>query len=61
MYQTHAAAEHSSDEHAAIIEAMAAGDENRAVALMDEHLTHVEASLAFDRKLPTHDISMALS
>jgi len=61
MYQTHAAAEHSSDEHAAIIESMAAGDESRAVALMDEHLTHVEASLAFDRKLPTHDISMALS
>ena len=61
MYQTHAAAEHSSDEHAAIIEALEAGDETRAVTLMDEHLTHVEASLAFDRKLPTHDISMALS
>jgi peptidoglycan/xylan/chitin deacetylase (PgdA/CDA1 family) len=58
MYQTHAAAEHSSDEHAAIIEALEAGDETRAVTLMDEHLTHVEASLAFDRKLPTHD-SMA--
>ena len=61
MYQTHAAAEHSSDEHVAIIEALEAGDETRAVTLMDEHLTHVEASLAFDRKLPTHDISMALS
>ena len=61
MYQPHAAAEHSSDEHAAIIEALEAGDETRAVTLMDEHLTHVEASLAFDRKLPTHDISMALS
>ena len=61
MYQTHAAAEHSSDDHAAIIEALEAGDETRAVTLMDEHLTHVEASLAFDRKLPTHDISMALS
>jgi peptidoglycan/xylan/chitin deacetylase (PgdA/CDA1 family) len=31
-------------------------DEERAVQLMDEHLTHVEASLTFDRKLPTHDI-----
>ena len=61
MYQTHAAAEHSSDEHAAIVQAMAEGDEARAVTLMDEHLNHVEASLAFDRKLPTHDISMALS
>jgi len=61
MYQTHAAAEHSSDEHAAIIDALASGDESLAVTLMDEHLTHVETSLAFDRKLPTHDIAMALS
>ena len=61
MYQTHAAAEHSSDEHAAIIDALAAGDESLAVTLMDQHLTHVETSLAFDRKLPTHDIAMALS
>lgn len=61
MYQTHAAAEHSSDEHAAIIDALAAGDESLAVSLMDQHLTHVETSLAFDRKLPTHDIATALS
>lgn len=61
MYQTHAAAAHSSEEHAAIVDAIAAGDEARAVELMDEHLNHVEASLAFDRKLPTHDISMALT
>jgi DNA-binding GntR family transcriptional regulator len=61
MYQTHAAAAHSSEEHAAIVHAIATGDEVQAVSLMDEHLTHVEASLAFDRKLPTHDISMALS
>ena len=61
MYQTHNAAEHSSDEHAAIVAAMAAGDEALAVQLMDEHLTHVEASLTFDRKVPTHDIALALS
>ena len=61
MYQTHAAAAHSSEEHVAIVDAIAAGDEARAVELMDEHLNHVETSLAFDRKLPTHDISMALS
>ena len=61
MYQTHSAAEHSSDEHAAIVEAMAAGNEALAVQLMDEHLTHVEASLTFDRKVPTHDITLALS
>ena len=47
--------------HIRIVDAIAAGDEARAVALMDEHLTHVETGLAFDRKLPTHDISMALS
>ncbi len=61
MYQSHAAAAHSSEEHAAIVDAIAAGDEARAVSLMEEHLNHVETSLAFDRKLPTHDISMALS
>ncbi len=30
-------------------------------ALMTEHLLHVEENLAFDRKVPTNDISMALS
>lgn len=61
MYQTHSAAQHSSEEHVAIIEAMASGDEALAVRLMNEHLTHVEASLTFDRKVPTHDIALALS
>lgn len=61
MYQTHSAAEHSSEEHAAIVRAMADGNEALAVQLIDEHLTHVEASLTFDRKLPTHDIAIALS
>ncbi len=61
MYQTHSAAEHSSDEHTAIVNAMAAGDEALAVQLMNEHLAHVEASLTFDRKVPTHDITLALS
>ena len=61
MYQTHSAAEHSSEEHAAIVSAMAAGDETLAVQLMNDHLAHVEASLTFDRKVPTHDIALALS
>ncbi len=61
MYQTHSAAEHSSEEHAAIVTAMAAGDEALAVQLMNDHLAHVEASLTFDRKVPTHDIALALS
>jgi DNA-binding GntR family transcriptional regulator len=61
MYQSTSAAEHSSDEHAAIIQALADRDEARAVQLMVEHLQHVEQGLQFDRKLPTNDISMALS
>lgn len=61
MYQTASAAEHSSDEHAGIIKALAARDEALSVHLMTEHLLHVEENLAFDRKVPTNDISMALS
>ena len=61
MYQTASAAEHSNDEHAEIVKALAAKDEERAVRLMTEHLLHVEEALTFDRKVPTNDISMALS
>jgi DNA-binding GntR family transcriptional regulator len=38
----------SSDEHAAFIEAAKSGDTERAVALMVEHLDHVQEGLAFD-------------
>jgi DNA-binding GntR family transcriptional regulator len=61
MYQSTTAAEHSSEEHAEIVRAMAAKDEALAVQLMSEHLQHVEQGLQFDRKLPSNDISMALS
>ena len=61
MYQTASAAEHSNDEHAEIVKALATKDEALAVRLMTEHLLHVEENLAFDRKVPTNDISMALS
>ncbi|MBS3995851.1 MAG: GntR family transcriptional regulator [Hydrogenophaga sp.] len=61
MYQSARAAEHSSEEHAEIIKALAARDEALAVQLMNEHLLHVEENLTFDRKVPTNDISMALS
>ena len=61
MYQSPAAAAHSSDEHADIVEALAAKDEERAVQLMTDHLAHVEASLTFDRRMPTHDVALALS
>jgi DNA-binding GntR family transcriptional regulator len=61
MYQSTRAAEHSTDEHAQIIQALADKDEERAVALMQSHLAHVEETLIFDRTPPTHDISLALS
>lgn len=61
MYQSSAAAEHSNEEHASIVSALAARDEALAVRLMDEHLRHVEANLTFDRPVPSSDISKALS
>ena len=61
MYQSASAAAHSNDEHADIVKALAAKDEERAVHLMREHLLHVEANLTFDRKVPTHDITQALA
>ncbi len=61
MYQSTNAAEHSNEEHADIVKALAAKDEALAVRLMDEHLMHVEEGLTFDRKLPTNDLSLALS
>jgi DNA-binding GntR family transcriptional regulator len=61
MYQSRHAAEHSTEEHQFIVDALAAKDEVLAVQLMNDHLTHVEASLTFDRKMPTHDITLALA
>lgn len=61
MYQSSRAAEHSSEEHVEIVRALAARNEPAAVRLMHEHLIHVEENLAFDRKIPANDISMALS
>jgi DNA-binding GntR family transcriptional regulator len=43
------------------VAALADGDAERAVQLMQQHLDHVEAGLTFDRDLPTNDLSMALS
>jgi DNA-binding GntR family transcriptional regulator len=61
MYQRDGAAAHSQEEHVELVKALAARDEERAVRLMEEHLLHVEASLAFDRRLPSHDIALALA
>jgi DNA-binding GntR family transcriptional regulator len=61
MYQRDSFAAHSQEEHVELVKALAAKDEKRAVKLMDEHLQHVEQSLAFDRTIPTHDIALALA
>jgi DNA-binding GntR family transcriptional regulator len=47
MYQSSTDAEHSHDEHTAIVKAIEARDEDQAVALMSEHLLHVEQALTF--------------
>ena len=60
MYQSTHAAEHSSEEHAEIVKALAAKDEELAVRLMNEHLLHVEENLTFDRKPPISELSLAL-
>ena len=61
MYQSTSAAEHSHEEHEAIVLALANKDEDTAVRLMQDHLQHVEQGLTFDRDMPTNDLSMALS
>ena len=61
MYQSASAAAHSHEEHAQIVKALGAKDEERAVQLMQAHLLHVEESLIFDRPAPINDLSLALS
>lgn len=61
MYQSRTEAQHSTEEHEQIVLALEAKDAKKAVALMNEHLQHVEEGLTFDRKVPTHDIAAALS
>jgi DNA-binding GntR family transcriptional regulator len=61
MYQSDHAAEHSNEEHAGIVKALAAKDESLAVQLMNDHLANVEENLTFDRKLPANELSMALT
>ena len=61
MYQSRTEAQHSTDEHAEIVAALAERDTDKAVHLMQQHLDHVEASLIYDRKVPSHDITIALT
>lgn len=61
MYQRDSFTAHSQEEHVELVKALAAKDEKRAVKLMEDHLRHVEDSLAFDRNLPSNDIALALA
>jgi DNA-binding GntR family transcriptional regulator len=58
MYQSSHSAEHSQDEHVAIVEALAARDSRAAVRLMEEHLDHVEHNLRLDPRVK--DLSAVL-
>ena len=61
VYQSPQAAAESSQEHGQLLDAIEAGDEALAARLMDEHLAHVQNSLALDRTVPTHDLAQALA
>ena len=61
LFQSAIAAEHSNEEHLALVNAMESGDEARAVQLMQDHLQNVEDSLDLRRQRPSHDLSEALA
>jgi DNA-binding GntR family transcriptional regulator len=50
MYQSADAAQESNDEHAQIVEALAKGDAEKSVALMDAHLSQVFSNLQLDKR-----------
>jgi len=52
MYQSAHSAEHSLQEHVAIVDALERRDTKAAVRLMEEHLHHVERNLQLDPRMP---------
>jgi DNA-binding GntR family transcriptional regulator len=52
MYQSAHSAEHSADEHVAIVDALEARDARAAVKLMAAHLQQVERNLRLDPRVP---------
>ena len=58
MYQSAHSAEHSFEEHVAIVDALEKRDTKAAVKLMQEHLHHVERNLRLDPRIP--DLQSAL-
>ncbi|MDQ6679341.1 MAG: GntR family transcriptional regulator [Pseudomonadota bacterium] len=59
MYQSAHSAEHSFDEHVAIVDALEKRDTRAAVKLMEAHLLHVEQNLRLDPRV--HDLEAALA
>ncbi|HEV8314623.1 MAG TPA: FCD domain-containing protein, partial [Burkholderiaceae bacterium] len=58
MYQSAHSAEHSFEEHVAIVDALAKRDARAAQRLMEEHLQNVEHNLRLDPRVP--DLEAAL-
>ena len=58
MYQSAHSAEHSSQEHVAIVDALEKGDARSAARLMQSHLHHVEQNLRLKPRFP--DLAAAL-
>lgn len=59
MYQSAHSAEHSFEEHVAIVDALERGDARAAVRLMESHLDNVERNLRLDPRMP--DLETALT
>lgn len=59
MYQSAHSAEHSQEEHGAIVDALQARDARAAVKLMEQHLHSVERNLRLDPRAP--DLAAVLS
>lgn len=60
MYQSSRAAQHSSDEHLEILDALEAHDTARAKALMEAHLRATEDSLLYHPRTPSVDLREVL-
>jgi DNA-binding GntR family transcriptional regulator len=58
MYQSSHSAEHSFEEHVAIVDALEKRDARTATRLMEDHLLHVERNLQLDPRVP--DLESAL-
>ncbi len=61
MYQSTHAAQESNDEHAGIVEALAQGNAEQAVARMDAHLSQVFSNLQLEKHAPSRDVYEAVS